>query len=200
MVKLSVIIPVGPNEDSHSNLLKDLECLPDDVEIIVEQSSSRAQALNSGAAKAKGEFLWFLHADSKVTEEMVPRLFQLFSEDGGCLFYFDLKFYDKWMKINEIGAFLRSRLFGVPFGDQGFCIARNLFEKVGGYPVDVSYGEDHLFVWMAKRVGVKLHPVGLKIGTSARKYKEVGWFKLTCMYQFMWIKQAFPFLLAGFRK
>lgn len=48
--------------------------------------------------------------------------------------------------LNAIGANVRSKVFGLPFGDQGFLIRKEVFTNLGGYPVDCYYGEDHLFV------------------------------------------------------
>ncbi len=90
------------------------------------------------------------------------------------------------------GALFRSRALGVPFGDQGFCIKKTIFNKLGGFPEGLPYGEDHVFVWRARQQGIDLQPLGVKLYTSARKYKKHGWLKTTILTQYLWIKQALP--------
>ena len=58
------------------------------------------------------------------------------------------------MAINAFGAHLRSRWFGMPFGDQGFLAPRTTFETLGGFDETVGRGEDHAFVWTARHAGV----------------------------------------------
>jgi len=90
------------------------------------------------------------------------------------------------------GARLRSRILKVPFGDQGFCIKKALFHKLEGFPEDLPYGEDHVFVWKIRQHGTELQPTGAILYTSARKYKKHGWLKTTLLHQYLWIKQAWP--------
>jgi hypothetical protein len=105
------------------------------------------------------------------------------------LHYFDLAYDGGHLtNSNSLGANIRSRLLGLPYGDQGFCISKNLFNKIGGYPEDVPYGEDLLFIRLAKRAGIKLNRVPSKLLTSARKYKQYGWLKLTVLRQWQMVK------------
>ena len=104
------------------------------------------------------------------------------------------------MQLNEWGAWFRSQVLGIPFGDQGFCLHRKLYEQIGKFPESAEYGEDHLLVWHARQAGIKLRCTGSALTTSARKYKHHGWGALTLKFQFLWIKQALPELwkLKGF--
>lgn len=188
-VSLSVIIPLAPQEPKPTALL---EALPAEIEIILSQEAGRAASLNAGAAKATGAYLWFLHADSSLPEDAWPKLQQAIVDRPKALHYFDLAFAGGgWrMKINSWGANLRSRIFGCPFGDQGFCLEKQLFHALGAYPETAPYGEDHLFVWQAHGAGVTLNRVAAKLTTSARKYQQKGWLKTTLLHQYLWLKQV----------
>jgi rSAM/selenodomain-associated transferase 1 len=94
------------------------------------------------------------------------------------------------MFINEIGCWIRSRLLGLPFGDQGFCLSRIHFERIGGFPEDVAYGEDHVFVWRAKQNGIALKAIKAILKTSARRYRDQGWLKTTLLFYKLWTRQA----------
>lgn len=185
--QISIVIPVAQGETAHEQLLQDLQHL--DAEIIVSSEASRATSLNAGAARASQSFLWFLHADTRVSIENTMALKQALSMRPNALHYFDLAYEEGGLTtLNACGANIRSRLFALPYGDQGFCISQNLFNKVGGYPENVPYGEDLLFVRLAKQAGVKLNRIPSKLRTSARKYKQQGWLALTAMRQVQMLK------------
>jgi len=185
--KVSIIIPVAPGETAHERLLGDLGYL--NTEIIITSEGSRAKSLNAGAAKANNSFLWFLHADSHVSAENLVDLEQALARRSNALHYFDLAYEEGGLAaLNAMGANIRSRLLGLPYGDQGFCISKILFDKIGGYPEDLPYGEDLLFIRQAKRKGIRLNRISSKLTTSARKYHQHGWLKLTALRQWQMMK------------
>ena len=188
MASLSVIIPLAPNEPKPEKLLA---ALPNEVEVIFSQENGRAASLNAGAAKAKGEYLWFLHADSTLPDDGWQKLQQAITQKPKALHYFNLAFSGDslLMKLNGWGANFRSRFLGCPFGDQGFCIQKSLFETLGKYPEDAPYGEDHLFVWSARKAEILLHNINTTLTTSPRKYEKGGWLKITLLHQYLWLKQ-----------
>lgn len=192
---ISIVIPVGPQEDALEALLKDLRPIENDVEWIVVRGSSRAKQLNKGARKATRDFLWFLHADSRFSHNTLEALLRSLRNNPHALHYFNLRFLPggpPLMFINEIGCRIRSRILGVPFGDQGFAVSKEIFETLGGFPENIPYGEDHLFVWCARQKNIRLRCTGVSLYTSARRYAETGWAKLTWAYARRWTRQAWP--------
>lgn len=184
---VSIIIPAATDESAQEQLLDDLKQL--NHEIIVSSEGSRAKSLNVGAAKASQDFLWFLHADSRVSTKNLVDLEQALGKDSDALHYFDLAYEGGGLAaLNAGGANIRSRLLGLPYGDQGFCISKSLFDQIGGYPENAPYGEDLLFVRLAKRAGIKLNRIPSKLVTSARKYQQHGWLKLTALRQWQMVK------------
>lgn len=185
--EVSIIIPLAPLEAAHERLLDDLKHVK--CQIIISSESSRAKSLNAGAAKARNPFLWFLHADSRVSAENLAFLGRAVTEKPNALHYFDLA-YEKGglAALNACGANVRSQLFGLPYGDQGFCISKTLFEEIGGYPENMPYGEDLIFIRCAKRAGIRLRRIPSKLKTSARKYHKRGWLKLTVLRQWQMLK------------
>jgi hypothetical protein len=220
----SVVIPLAPNEQQWISLCQDFHLLPSGCEVIlvttkhrdisytigklqkdlahlhwsiVESEQGRALQLNKGACLAKNPFIWFLHADSRITQDNINSLLVLLNQadSNNYLIYFKLYFFDKTstlLKLNEWGANIRSRFLGLPFGDQGFCLSRDAFKLLGGYNQEVQFGEDHLLVWQAKHQGITLKFSNSKLATSARKYQDKGWRYLTLKYQLLWPIQALP--------
>ena len=203
---LSIIIPVGPGDVSWRALLPDLAALPSDSEIVlvavpgespadfqtrafaltcrthwIEATAGRASQQNAGAAQAHGEVLWFVHADSRVTAATLAALNRYLAAPSG-LGYFDLKFLADGplaMQLNALGAWLRSRWLRLPFGDQGFVIHADDFKRLGSFDINAEAGEDHALVWQARRARVKLRALNAPMYTSARKYAEHGWWRMT---------------------
>ena len=218
---LAVIIPVSEDEERWRYLLKDLRVLPQNTEIIltgpkniqseleeivsqeklkatviwVNSPKGRARQMNMAAKNTNKEILWFLHADSRVDAHAFKAIKKMGEKAKSLLFYFNLKFQDDGPRLtflNFIGVWVRSHFMKMPFGDQGFLIGKCLFECVGGYPEDVVYGEDHLFVWKARQKGIALKCTGTFISTSARKYARDGWLKTTVHHGRLAYKQALP--------
>ncbi|GGO76146.1 hypothetical protein GCM10011348_02660 [Marinobacterium nitratireducens] len=220
---VSLVIPVGPGESGDFPLLSQLAMLPPDWELIlalcepredlealvsrhiytVISAPGRSSQMNRASEVARGRWLWFLHLDSRLTDKMLLALQEGLGSAPEALHYFRLGFAGDGagpMHLNAVGANLRSRLLGVPFGDQGFCLPASVFRRLGGYPEQVPYGEDHLLVWRARQEGVRLNELNATLETSARKYCRHGWLRLTLLYQWRWIRQALPEyyrLLAG---
>jgi hypothetical protein len=83
------------------------------------------------------------------------------------------------MRLTERGAGFRSRVFGLPFGDRARCLPAATFHALGRYNELAAHGEDHLLVRGARSAGIPVPPVCATITTSARKYREHGWFRTT---------------------
>lgn len=194
--QLSIIIPLASEETEHNQLIADLHSHgKHQVEIIPRSNQTRAKSLNNGAAEASGEWLWFVHADSRISADNLQALEQSLEKYPDALHYFDLAFDQQFLSGNALGANLRSRLLGIPFGDQGFCIKKSLFNKLGCYCEDTAYGEDLLFVWQAHQARIKLRRIPSTLVTSGRKYQQQGWLKLSLLYQWRWILMSAPQLL-----
>lgn len=209
-IELSIIIPVGLGDHTFHSLIRDLESIPQSWEIIIVFASDdadvrevefseitdkniktihadrgRARQMNAGAKVATGLYVWFLHADSRLPAQSIDRAKALVLKRLNEVYYFDLSFLNdgpRLMLLNSIGANLRSRLFGLPFGDQGYLLQRRLFMHLGMYNEQVVYGEDHHLVWCIKKSSARLIAAKAQIFTSARKYRSNGWLRTTCWH------------------
>jgi GT2 family glycosyltransferase len=211
LARLAVVVPVGPGDTLPPPLRGQLAAFPRDAQVHVvcaettqaesiqallhaqpgpqwlctAASHGRASQQNAGAAAAARDWLWFLHADARLTPDTLPALARFIDDDADALGYFDLRFLDDGpalMRLNAFGARLRSRWLGLPFGDQGLVLRRATFARLGGFDIVLTSGEDHDLVWRARRAGVLLRAVGAPLYTSARKYAERGWWTTTARH------------------
>ncbi len=218
LADLAVVVPLGPGEQAWRGLLPELAALPATARIVLVATAAadlpavreplaalraevvtlvappgRARQLNAGAHAAERTWLWFLHADSRLAPTTVDALASTLTRAPDALGYFDLRFASdgpRAVRLNALGAFIRSRLLGLPFGDQGFFLATRTFERLGGFDPGLAHGEDHAFVWAARRANVPLVAAGAPLYTSARKYADGGWLATTLRHLRLTVQQA----------
>lgn len=204
---ISIVIPLAAGETAGAELLSDLRrwavgteillvgtgAVPEGLRDWLEPDASRpvrwivaqagrARQMNAGAQAAEGNFLWFLHADTRLTDGSAEALLRSIAAEPEALHFFSLRFLHDgptMMRLNAWGAGFRSRVLGMPFGDQGLCLSATRFRELGGFDETLPLAEDHWFVQHARRSGVQLRWTGGTIKTSARKYRERGWWKTT---------------------
>lgn len=211
--QVSIVVPVGPSDDTWPPLLTVLrdqaasaELLPvfanDDTQPApadaLRTATGRGRQQNAGAAAATGDWLWFLHADTRLTQESLPALRTWLKADSPALGWFRLRFADDGprpivkglVRWNARGANWRSRVLGLPFGDQGLILPRAYFERLGGFNESLERGEDHALVWRVRRAGLPLRAVDAELITSARKYADNGWLRTTAKHLALTLAQA----------
>lgn len=102
----------------------------------------------------------------------VPALRAALSSAPHARHYFDLAFLRdglRFMPLNALGTRVRSHWLGMPFSDQRFAIRHAAFHSLGGFDESAPYGEDHLFVWRARRAGITVRATGSTLRTSAAR-------------------------------
>ncbi len=201
---LSIVIPIGPGDHAWRGLVEQLSQLASRPQLLLvfaegdtqsidvpdhcvamSTQAGRAHQLNAGIAAADGQWLWLLHADSRLQPDTWPALREYLATSPRALGWFRLAFAGDgpWpMAINAFGANLRARWLGLPFGDQGFVLHRYDATRLGSFDPALAFGEDHAMVWRARRVGLPLRCVGGTLSTSARKYAEQGWLRTTARH------------------
>lgn len=155
----------------------------------VEAPRGRAIQMNAGADVARGEWLVFLHADSRLTPGW-PTLLRRASRDPGIVggsYRLALDSGAWQARVIEAGVRLRVRLLGLPYGDQALFVRRSVFCALGGYR-DLPLMEDIDFVRRLKRVGRLLHG-DLPVVTSARRWEREGWFRRSARN--LWLASLF---------
>ncbi|MDT8437806.1 MAG: glycosyltransferase [Wenzhouxiangellaceae bacterium] len=201
MPALSVVVPVAPGDSAWRGLVDVLAGLSADCECIFSGSGprpeqglpaaarwvrgkpGRALQLNRGVRAAAAPMLWLLHADSRPDARVLARVQDGLTAERAQtrIAYFDLAFVDgpRAVALNAWGARLRSRLFALPYGDQGWLLPRAVFEQLGGFDATFGRGEDLDFIVRARAAGVSIEALGVPLVTSARRYREQGWWATT---------------------
>ena len=146
----------------------------------IEAPRGRGRQMNAGAGVARGDWLVFLHADTRL-----PHLWRRAIADAdqsraryaiGC-FRFALDSTSPFARLIEFGVRLRVSLFRLPYGDQGLFLRRELFDALGGF-ADLPIMEDVDLVRRARAYG-RLFRSPLPAVTSARRWEQDGWIART---------------------
>ncbi len=143
------------------------------VDQLLKTGPGRAVQMNAGAATARGTYLWFLHADTRVSAEAISRLQQTL-EQRPLWGRFDVRLFPAGPALRLIGWMinLRSRLTGIASGDQGIFVDRACFDALGGY-AHIPLMED---LQLCRRLKVQARPHCLRppLITSSRRWLQHG--------------------------
>ena len=137
----------------------------------------RGRQMNLGAQQSHGDWLLFLHADTRLPAGWVEELERLWPQQSvvGGSFRFQLDSVRRPARILERGVAARVRWFDLPYGDQALFVRREAFAALGGY-LELPLMEDVDFVRRLRRVG-RLHHSVLPALTSARRWEADGWIR-----------------------
>lgn len=146
----------------------------------------RARQMNAGAARAQGEVLMFLHADTLLpvqADELVARALAT----GALWGRFDVRITGRSPMLPVVAALMnrRSCWTGIATGDQAIFLRRSLFEQIGGF-ADLALMED---VDLSRRLRARGAPACLHACavTSGRRWESRGvWRTIWLMWRLRW--------------
>lgn len=144
------------------------------AQLLVPGGSTRAALMNAGAAAARGEILWFLHADSLPPGDGLAFIARSMNDErvvGGA---FAHRFSEPARSLVVISLInrVRYRLTRNYYGDQGLFIRAAVFRRLGGYPA-VALMEDLILSQRLKRMGPTTL-IGTPLLTSGRRFLGRG--------------------------
>ncbi|MGQ0664222.1 MAG: TIGR04283 family arsenosugar biosynthesis glycosyltransferase [Pseudomonadota bacterium] len=145
---------------------------------VIEGPRGRGRQLSRGAQAAAGEWLLFLHADTRPAPgwSAVVSEFCADERNRDRAGYFRLVFDDPSPAARRLEAMvrLRCRLLALPYGDQGLIVARATYEAVGGFKPLPLMEDVELVRRLGRRRLVALEHAAI---TSAARYRRDGWLR-----------------------
>ena len=198
MSKISIIIPTINEANNLPLLLSDLSSIQKEGEIIIvdcgsedktidianiygakvykSEERNRGLQLNIGAKNSKGDWLIFLHADTRLTHDWFKKINSFLKVKKNSIYYFKFKINHKKIiyRVLEILVNIRSKFFKKPYGDQGLIIHRTIYFKNNGFK-KIPLMEDVDFLRRLKNKK-KLKQLNLPIFISSRKWEKTNIF------------------------
>ena len=193
---IGVVIPTLDEADTLPLLLDDLRRVAVPLDVVVADGGStdrtlavaarggaravaasrgRGSQMNAGARAAGGDWLLFLHADTRLPAPARRALLDAVVNQPAleaAVFRFGIDLPPGWKRFIEVGQRVRQALYGLPYGDQGLLVRRELFVRAGAFP-EIPLLED-VALLRALRRRARVHDLPAAIVTSGRRYVRYG--------------------------
>jgi len=144
------------------------------VNIIKSVKKNRGYQLKIGASKARGDWLLFLHADSRLDPQWSNSLLKVISKkrskDYAWYFDFKIRKHNLEFRILEAAVGHRSRFLQKPYGDQGLLLHKDLYNLSGGF-TSLKIMEDLDLITRITKTK-KAKRIGENIYTDAQKWDD----------------------------
>ena len=195
-VRISCIIPCLNEAGTIRTCLAQFDRLPGCWELIVADSAStdgtrkiassfqgvrivdappgRGAGMNAGAAKATGEVLLFLHADTVLPVDAWQFIVRAMEDEqtSATAFHLRLDRREFQYRLVEIASRIRIPVQRTFFGDQAIAVRRRDFEEIGGYRNQLLMEDVDLSLRLRKLGKLRILPA--HVTTSARRFQRFG--------------------------
>lgn len=193
---LAVIIPTYNTAPYLQDLLPQIQ---DKARLIIADGGSEdatlSYAIKGGAvlalgAKGRGaqlalgaklgleeDWLLFIHADNKLPDNWDGRVKRHIKNHPNCVGYFRFRADASgfWARFMDFWVAMRCQWWGLPYGDQGLLISREMYDALGGYkPIPLFEDVDMIDRIKAKFGRTRLRPLGGHMRICVEKYQADG--------------------------
>jgi rSAM/selenodomain-associated transferase 2 len=188
---LEVIVVDGGSADGTASLARPL------CDTLLCSEPGRARQMNAGARSASGQYLFFLHSDTRI--ESSPADVQAALSLAPAWGYFSVQLSGALWSLRVIEWFMnvRSRATRVATGDQLLFVRRDVWQSLGGF-AEIPLMEDVELCKRLRRVADPIRPAG-GVCTSSRRWEEQGvWRTVLAMWRLRmaYLLGASPYHLA----
>ncbi len=137
---------------------------------LLTSERGRGLQMHAGACAARGEALWFLHADTCPSYGCAARVVEALGDPSVVAGNFHVLF-DGHARAARFLTWLypRLRLLGLCYGDSGIFVRRDAYERIGGFSAFTIF-EDLDLVRRLRKVGRVAH-LSAVVTTSSRRFE-----------------------------
>ena len=162
------------------------------VRVLRDAGAGRGAALARGVDEARAPLILLLHADSRVDEASVRAASRLLDASTAAVaFRMRIDSTRRIFRLLERGVDLRSRILGLPYGDQGLLVRADVLARAGGIR-PLARCEDLDLVLRLRRLGRVRLARGVCV-TSARRWEREGTARVT----FANLRTLFAYFVSG---
>jgi rSAM/selenodomain-associated transferase 2 len=166
---------------------------------VIQSPKGRGIQMNHAAEIAKGNILWFIHADCQPHPKSIDAIKDVLHDPDviGGAFEYNLDSSKLFFRLSNFFSNRKNQIFKLIYGDMGIFIRSNIFKKMKGYK-EIPIMEDIDLCRRLKKIG-KLVILPYRINTSTRRWFEEGfiknWFR-NYFLQICWNLGVSPYRLA----
>lgn len=167
-----IIVVDGGSQDRTKQIVSDQ--FPA-IKLIEMDGKGRGLQMNKGASSAKGELLFFLHADTFPPTDAHRRISDLFDKKEVVAASFFLKFDLRSWPYLIMSQLSKWNTTLATYGDQGLIVRKAVFEEIGGFhPFPIF--EDVEIQRRLRKKG-RFVKINRAVTTSARRFEKKGIFR-----------------------
>ncbi len=187
-----LIVVDGESTDQSLSILKALSAKYARLQVLSSRSG-RAVQMNTGARKAKGEVLLFLHADTVLSPQSWLELKNTLQTAGEAARFwgrFDVRISGKsyWLPVVSRMMNWRSRFSRICTGDQAIYISTSLFNRIGQFPDQPLMEDVEICKTLKTQSDALFLPLNGPVHTSGRRWDEAGaWPTILLMWRFRFL-------------
>ncbi|MDB5208113.1 MAG: hypothetical protein JWR72_3188 [Flavisolibacter sp.] len=158
--------------------------------------------MNYGASLATAEILYFLHADTFPPNNFARQIIDAYAKGfaSGC---FRLSFDHPSLFLKANCWFTRFNVANVRFGDQSLFVSKKIFQKIGGFTVEMILLEDQEIITRIQKLS-RFVVLRDAVISSARKYVSNGVVKTQAVFYLIYLMYQLGFsqqkLITTYRK
>ncbi len=175
-----LIVVDGGSEDNTAEIAKNCSAT------VITSKKGRARQMNTGAHYASGQILYFLHADTLPPKDFDKHILGAVAKGAevGC---FRMKFDSDSLFLRSFAYLSRINHTLCRGGDQSLFITKAIFEKENGFDEHYLIYEDSEFIGRLYKTR-EFFVLPQKVITSARKYRQIGIFKVQFHFAMIHLK------------
>ncbi|NTU67197.1 MAG: glycosyltransferase [Candidatus Moranbacteria bacterium] len=176
---------------------KEVACSFEDVRVVDEARKGLTRARQRGLEEARGEFLAYLDADTRITSGWFDIIEQkLFNNNDIVCYSGPYRYYDgsKYQKtilefLWNISAPIAYMIVGFMVLGGNFVARKEALKKMGGFDTDIEfYGEDTDVARRISKFGKSVFDMDFFVYSSSRRFSEQGMVRISWKYaaNFIW--------------
>jgi rSAM/selenodomain-associated transferase 2 len=141
---------------------------------LLRRPPNRGAQLRAGIAASTAPWLWLLHADGRLPAGWPRAVARAIAAGPQQCWTFQLAIADPSLALRLVEALVacRTRLFQLPYGDQGLLVARQALQRVGGVaPIPLMEDLD-LVLRLRAALPIRLLPGRFRV--DGRRWRRLG--------------------------
>jgi len=137
---------------------------------VITAERGRGSQMHAGASAARGDIIWFLHADTRPPRDAAAQIIEAFSNKDVVAGNFEIRFDGESAAARFLSwLYPQLRRIGLCYGDSAVFVRRDVYERIGGFQSFPIF-EDLDLVRRLRKEGRITH-LPASVTTSSRRFE-----------------------------